>query len=173
LRADVSGICTTCASNYTLTSDYQCVFLTKQIPNCKLVNQGDFSKCGTCNDGFFTDKNGVCQVLPFFCNQFDPITNTCTLCKENGVMRNGVCVDKNCQFFDTEGSCLACLQSYVFGNFGQCILQAKDPYCKVYQYNICKMCTERYYFNFQFNCIPVSAFCNTFDSNSGICTSCY
>ena len=159
--------------SYTLTSAYQCLFILQKVAKCKIVNKSNFSKCSYCIDGFFADNNGVCQILPFFCTQFDPNTNTCVQCNPNGVMKSGVCVDKNCQIFDAEGSCLACLQSYVFGNFGQCILQIKDLNCKIYQYNICKMCSQRYYFNFQFNCVPVSPFCNTYDSNSGVCTSCY
>lgn len=40
-------------------------------------------------------------------------------------------------------------------------------------FGICKACSERYYFDFQFECIAVSPFCQTYDANSGDCTSCY
>lgn len=106
-----------------------------------MVNQADYTKCSMCIDGFFADNGGVCQTLPLFCLQFDANTNTCVQCNSNGVMKNGICVDKNCLIFDTEGSCLACLPNYVFGNFGQCYLELKDPNCKQYQFNICKLCS--------------------------------
>lgn len=140
--ADISGKCTQCSSSYTLTSTFQCLFIPEKVLNCKIVNNSNFSLCSTCLDGFFADNNGVCQILPSFCFQFDPTNNVCVQCNSNGVMKSGVCIDKNCQIFDTEGNCLACLQSYIYSIFGECILsQTKDANCKIYQFGICKTCS--------------------------------
>jgi phage FluMu protein Com len=98
---DISGRCNQCNSMYVLTSGYQCIYLSVRVPNCKMVNQADYSKCSMCIDGFFADNSGECQVLPLFCSQFDANTNTCVQCSSNGVMKNGLCVDKNCLIFDT------------------------------------------------------------------------
>jgi hypothetical protein len=104
---------------------------------------------------------------------YDSINNQCQQCRDNGLMRNQSCVDKNCQIFDTEGGCLACITSYQFNSFGQCIFTPKDPNCKEFLYGICKSCVERYYFDFSFVCTPVSPLCKSYDANSGVCLSCY
>lgn len=115
--ADLAGRCTQCMDQYTLTSAYQCLFIPS-LENCKIVSSSNFTYCTLCVDGFFSDIKGRCQKLPPFCNQIDPNTFACTQCNNNGVMKNGNCVDKNCQIFDNEGSCLACLHAYQFGKFG-------------------------------------------------------
>jgi hypothetical protein len=63
---------------------------------------------------------GVCELLPLFCSQYDASNKICTQCNSNGIMREGGCVDKNCQIFDLKGACLGCIQNYKFGDFGQC-----------------------------------------------------
>jgi hypothetical protein len=138
-----------------------------------MISSSNYSFCTSCISGFFADQEGRCQKLPAFCQQIDPNSYACTQCSPNGVMKDGSCVDKNCQIFDSEGSCLACLSSFMFGQLGECVPETRDINCKEYQFGICKICSERYYFDFQFNCVPVSAFCKTYEANSGACTSCY
>lgn len=142
LSADISGRCARCNPKYTLLSNYQCIFIaTPPIPNCQMVDKDNTRRCLLCNEGYFSDGGGACQPLPLFCMQYDPISNTCTQCNANGVMKNGGCVDKNCQIFDLRGNCLACLQNYQFGNFGQCLPQIRDSNCKEEQFGICKSCS--------------------------------
>ena len=71
-----------------------------------------------CISGFFADLQGKCKKLPQFCSQVDSQTQRCTQCNANGQLKGDTCVDKNCQIFDSEGSCLACLKSFQFGQFG-------------------------------------------------------
>ncbi len=127
--ADISGRCTQCQNQFTLTSGYQCLFIPN-LANCKMVNQNNYNICSLCVDGYFADIQGICQKLPAFCLLYDTSSNSCVQCNANGLMKEGICVDKNCLIFDTMGYCLGCFQSYIFGNMGQCIPQVKDPNCK-------------------------------------------
>ena len=74
--------------------------------------------CTTCIEGYYADTKGVCQKLPPFCNQIDPQGKRCTQCTPNGLLQGDNCVDKNCQIFDSSGSCLACLSNFQFGQLG-------------------------------------------------------
>jgi hypothetical protein len=172
IQADLAGRCTTCQNQFTLTSAYQCLFVAA-LPSCRMVSASNNSLCATCIDGYFADPLGRCQRLPPFCSQVDPRTYACLQCSPNGLMKGTGCVDKNCQIFDGEGGCLACLRSFSFGQLGECVPEMRDPNCKEYQFGLCKLCSERYFFDFQFNCVPVSPFCQTYDPNAGDCTSCY
>lgn len=129
IAADIAGRCIQCTFSYTLTSTFQCL-LIPSIQNCRIINNSNFSLCTTCVDGFFADINGACLQLPPFCMQIDPASYTCTLCSSNGVMKGRTCVDKNCQIFDVDGNCLACLSSFQFGRLGECIPEVRDPNCK-------------------------------------------
>jgi hypothetical protein len=170
--ADLSGRCSNCMSGYNLISNYNCLFIPS-IPNCQMISKDNYTKCILCNNGSYANANGVCQSLPVFCAVYDSNSNQCQQCNDNGLMKNGACVDKNCQIFDLDGGCLACITSYQFNSFGLCNFAAKDPNCKNFVYGICQSCMERYYFNFQFVCTAVSPLCKTYDSNSGFCLSCY
>jgi hypothetical protein len=170
--ADLSGRCSNCMSGYNLISNYNCLFIPS-IPNCQMISKDNYTKCVLCNNGSYANANGVCQSLPVFCAVYDSNSNQCQQCNDNGLMKNGACVDKNCQIFDLDGGCLACITSYQFNSFGLCNFAAKDPNCKNFVYGICQSCMERYYFNFQFVCTAVSPLCKTYDSNSGFCLSCY
>lgn len=100
MTADISGRCTQCLSKYTLLSNYTCVFITA-LDNCKIVDQKDYQRCVSCNEGFFANGNGKCEPLPMFCKRYDPDTKTCSECSADGVVdKNGNCVDKNCKIFD-------------------------------------------------------------------------
>lgn len=172
LTGDMLGRCSSCMDGYTLISNYNCLWITPAVPNCKIVSKDNFTRCVLCNSGSYS-ANGVCRPLPVFCALYDSVNNQCQQCNDNGLLRNGVCVDKSCQIFDLEGGCLACIPSYQFNSFGQCIFTAKDPNCKNFAFGICQSCIERFYFNFQFVCTAVSPLCKTYDSNSGFCLSCY
>lgn len=126
ISADISGRCNKCQGSYTLLSNYQCLFLTYTIPNCKMIDKDNHRKCVACNDGFFAENGGTCQTLPLLCLQYDSTVKMCTQCNSNGILKNGICTDKNCKIFDLKDNCLACYPSYQFGNFGQCIPQVKD-----------------------------------------------
>lgn len=138
-----------------------------------MINKDDFSKCVLCTNGSYANKDGVCKSLPPFCALYDTANNQCQQCQDNGLMRNGNCVDKNCQIFDLEGGCLACIASYKFNSFGQCIFTPRDPNCNNFVFGICQSCKERYYFDFEFVCTPVSPLCRSYDANSGYCLTCY
>jgi hypothetical protein len=36
----------------------------------------------------------------------------------------------------------------------------KDPNCKEFQFDQCKRCSDKYYFDKQWKCMPVSQLCN-------------
>lgn len=127
--ADFSGRCSSCMSGYVLVSNYTCLFITP-IPNCQIISKDDFSKCVLCTNGSYADNSGICRSLPVFCAVYDTVNNQCQQCNDNGLMKIGTCVDKNCQIFDELGSCLACIPSYQFNSFGQCVFTARDANCK-------------------------------------------
>ena len=95
-----------------------------------MVYSVNYKRCTTCISGFFADMAGICQKLPPFCNQVDAQSRRCTQCSANGLMKGDSCVDKNCQIFDNAGSCLACLNRFQFGKFGECIPEVRDANCK-------------------------------------------
>ena len=128
--ADLSGKCSKCVFNYNLVSDYTCLFIPSVVANCQVINKDDYLKCTLCTNGSYADQNGVCRDLPAFCAVYYSLNNQCQQCQDNGMMKNGNCVDKNCQIFDLQGGCLACITSYQFNSFGQCIFTPKDPNCK-------------------------------------------
>lgn len=37
----------------------------------------------------------------------------------------------------------------------------------------CRVCSDRYYFNFAWKCTNVSNLCQKYNPNNGDCTSCY
>ena len=99
LTGDSFGRCSSCMTGYTLISNYNCLFITA-IPNCRIINKDNYTKCFLCNNGTYADSDGACRPLPAFCGVYDNVNNQCQQCSDNGLMRNGNCVDKNCQIFD-------------------------------------------------------------------------
>jgi hypothetical protein len=100
LAADNQGRCTQCSSQYALVTTYECMAIN-QLPNCQIVNQKNQNICQVCISGFYSDTKGVCQTLPFFCQQYDAVNNRCFSCTPLGIFNNnGVCIDRNCQYFD-------------------------------------------------------------------------
>lgn len=170
--ADRSGRCSSCMSGYNLISNFTCLFIPA-LPNCQMISKDDFARCVLCTNGSYADPNGACRALPVFCAAYDSASSQCLQCRDNGLMRSGSCVDKNCQIFDEAGGCLACIASYQFSSFGQCVFSPRDPNCKEFLFGICKSCVERFYFDSSFLCAAVSPLCKSYDSNSGGCLSCY
>ena len=131
--------------------------------------------------------NGVCSVHTNLATGFkDPLCakwvgGACSQCASRAYFNVfGVCtlVSDQCQTWDPKsGVCISCYGGYVLSNgaCNQAAVQAlSDLACALWNANnnICLQCSNRYYYNGK-QCVPVNDQCNTWDSSSGRCTTCY
>lgn len=113
------------------------------------------------------------------CKKFDWQQQICLECSERSFKnQQGVCTEVNplCKTYN-QLACLSCYPGYTLSN-GQCITQSTqptDPGCARYDWGskVCLQCSYRFYFNSQNICTKISDLCNTFDSLTGACLSCY
>ena len=122
-----------------------------QVPLSDLITVANYYGCKTwakdqcleCSNGYSFNKNGVCCQISDLCSQFNK----------------------------AEGVCQACYQGYAIVN-GSCQLAAQDSGCAKWNGNTCIQCSQRWFFNTNGACTPVSDFCATWNSN-GNCLTCY
>lgn len=113
---------------------------------------------------------------------------TCLACDARYYLFGGTCVESkpHCKQVNAFNICIQCFDGYVLSN-NTCVAQIStgnivgaspnpntDPNCAQHNANnTCTACYFRYYLNAQKVCVAVSDQCNTFDSSSGNCLSCY
>lgn len=112
---------------------------------CK-VWSGD--SCLQCSERYYFNKNGVCCEVQGTCQQFNQEQGICEKCFEGYTV-----VDGKCSQVDKTAS----------SNIG----------CALWESNVCKSCSKRWYFNADKTCVPVSDLCHTWDEATGVCLTCY
>lgn len=73
------------------------------------------------------------------------------------------------------GYCTSCYNGFALSG-STCIVSnvsSIDPSCKTLSGNICVQCIDRYFKAQSGLCQQVSSLCNTWDSSSGNCLTCY
>lgn len=141
---DATGACTSCFPGYSLTAGV-CGIAGNPDPNCQS-----------------RDSNGVC-IGCYTGFYYNTTTAKC-------VGLNPLCKTSNL----TNGNCLSCYPGYALTN-GLCGVSFKDPNCQSYDSsNNCQQCATKYFLNTTVgSCQPVSPLCQTSNSLSGACLSCY
>jgi hypothetical protein len=141
---DATGACTSCFPGYSLSAG-SCGIAGNSDPNCQTRDSNGI--CSSCYSGFYLNlTSGKCAGL------------------------NPLCKTSN----TTNGNCLSCYPGYALSN-GLCGVSFKDPNCQEYDANNnCIKCASKYFLNTTSgSCQPVSPLCQTSNSLSGVCLSCY
>ena len=140
---DQNGRCTSCYPGYRLDVNRGSCAIFFKDPNCKIYDANN--QCQQCANKYFVNvESGKCSPVNPLCRTFNP----------------------------DNGFCTTCYQGYGLLN-GQCLINvASDPNCKRTSGAVCVECYPRLYIN-NGKCLPVSDNCKTYDSLSGLCTSCY
>jgi hypothetical protein len=140
--------------------------------------------CEQCYEGYAIN-NGSCVLAGAAadtgCLLWDG-NHKCLNCSARWVFNaKGVCVAVSdlCRTWGTTGACLSCYAGYSLSQ-GQCardnepfVPAVNNPLCKEFASGVCQVCSERAYFNAGLLCVPVSDYCNTWDSLTGHCLTCY
>lgn len=148
--------------------------------------------CTSCYKGYLF-FGGKCVLSPNLlvldngCALWDWNNQKCLQCSNNWVFNsNRVCeaVSDLCRTFDLKGNCFTCYVGYNLVN-GTCVLTTNvqvssslsssfDLGCNTWDWKNqkCLKCSNRWVFNNNGVCVPVSDQCNTFDSK-GNCVTCY
>lgn len=136
--------------------------------------------CTSCYNGYYL-SNGVCSAgqpsTDTGCLTYDANGN-CIACANRYVFQNGVCikVSDTCQTWDSTGACTSCYSGWSLSN-GVCSYNSpssqSDPLCVTYAADgSCSVCSYRSVLT-NGKCVAVSDLCNTWDSTTALCTSCY
>jgi hypothetical protein len=179
----VGSKCMTCSQRYYFNQQNVCVpvsdFCSTWSSNgaCNSCYGGYVLSSGTCvvntNTNYVTG-NPLCQT---FSGQ------TCIACASRSYFNvYGICttVSAQCNTFDkASGRCLSCFSGYAISN-GECVLSSSnngpvpDLGCARWDWNnkLCLQCSQRWNFNTNGACVPVSNDCATY-SSQGACQSCY
>jgi hypothetical protein len=172
--------CLQCSNNWVFNSQGVCVPVSDQ---CKTFNTA--GNCVSCYEGYLLNA-GKCELAPsqkpsdLGCATWDWKKQICLQCSNNWVFNSqNVCipVSDQCATFNLAGNCVSCYKGYVL-NAGKCELaptkQVSDLGCGTWDWDrqVCLKCSNRFVFNSQGRCVPVSDNCQTWD-NSGACTACY
>lgn len=141
---DGTGACTSCFPGYSLSAG-ACGISGSTDPNCQTRDSNGY--CTACYSGFYYN------VTISKCASLNPLCKTSNL---------------------TNGNCLSCYPGYSLTG-GLCGISFKDPNCQAYDANNnCNLCANKYYLDgASGKCMPVSPLCNTFNSLTGVCLSCY
>ena len=150
---DESGACLTCFKGYDL-KEGKCLF-------------SDFNNAHPADSG---------------CGKWDWDNQVCLACSDKWVFNdNKVCVpvSDQCASHDAAGACLTCFKGYDLKD-GKCIFSESnnakpaDSGCGLWDWSnqICLKCSNKWVFNANKVCVPVSDQCATHDE-SGACLTCY
>ena len=175
--------CLQCSNNWVFNNNGLCVPVSDQCNTYDLKGA-----CVSCYKGYLLFA-GKCvlspsqPVLDNGCGLWDWSNQKCLQCSNNWVFNsNGVCipVSDQCSTFDLKGNCFTCYVGYNLVN-GTCVLAPNvqssssfDLGCSTWDWKNqkCLKCSNRWVFNTNGFCVPVSDQCNTFDSR-GNCITCY
>lgn len=146
---DSNGLCTSCYYGYALTNGV-CSYTTTNTPssdpNC--VSFGADGSCVACSYRYVLINNKCVQVSDQ-CKTWDITTALCTTCSEGYIFVNGFCDQPLADPSSPDPNCADTDSS------GNCIA-----------------CSPRYYFHNGI-CTKISDLCNTWNTTTGACTSCY
>jgi hypothetical protein len=172
--------CLKCSNNWVFNNNGVCIPVSDQ---CKTFDLSGL--CLSCYQGYNL-VGGKCEKAPdqapsdAGCGLWDWNRQQCLKCSNNWVFNNkGACipVSDQCNTYDLSGLCLTCYKGYNLVA-GKCVLapiqQVSDAGCGTWDWDkqVCLQCSNRFVFNSQRVCVPVSDNCNQWNS-SGACTSCY
>lgn len=176
-RNTVNSICQECSFGYYFNQNGIC---TEVNPFCR-SNDGK-GNCLSCYAGYAL-SNGICSIAPNpsdnnpLCSRWS--NGVCQACAVFSWLNGNRCVafDPMCASSNSNnGLCLSCYGGYVL-NGGRCILstntQPNDLLCRSWNgAGVCIECSPYSYFR-QNMCVAVDALCRTFNSQNGLCLSCY
>lgn len=141
--------CTSCYPGYELSSSRTCVKSTAPSgdPNCRTFNN---NICIECSKGSIFNIFGVCIIVDPSCLTFDENDGACTSCYPGYTVSGKNCLKAN----KTDG---------------------RDPFCKQFlqDTDVCVECSTRYFINGFGLCQEVNPLCNTYDTLTGNCQTCY
>jgi len=148
-----NGECSSCYYGY-LVQNGACVVDNdlSVVPNSNLLCRIWKGKvCAECSDRTFFNKNGVCTSVSSQCNSFDKSTGDCLTCFKGYDIKNGDCVASNSN-----------------------TAHPSDLGCSIWDWDnqVCLTCANRWAFNINKVCVPVSDQCASADKN-GNCLTCY
>ena len=111
---------------------------------CKTWDNGI---CVECSDHYYFNENGVCCEVKPQCKNFNRQVGICEACYQGYGLVNGVCVRTD-------------------------LINSEGAGCKTWIDGKCSECSNRWYFNSNNVCTPVSDLCRTWTS-TGNCETCY
>ena len=175
-------VCLQCSNRWFFNSNKVCT------PVSNDCNQYDAATgaCTTCFKGYAL-SNGQCLASSastpsdLGCATWDWNNQVCLACSNRWAFNsNRVCVpvSDNCNTYSVSGACTSCFKGYHLNN-GQCSVSSAagptDLGCATWDWNnqVCLACSNRWFFNSNKVCTPVSNDCNQYNSISGACVTCF
>jgi hypothetical protein len=138
------GACTSCGAGYTLSGSSCVVTQTVSIAYC-LTYSG--SRCTNCSAGYYVTASGSCDAANQRCATYNMNGGACTSCPVGWAISGTTCAVAP--------------------------TPVPNPFCLTYSGTTCNNCSNRYYIGANGICTAASPSCNTYDMNTGFCTSCY
>lgn len=167
-RQIVNNVCQACSSGYYIQSG-GCVQISPLCATADL-NSG---ACTSCYPGYLLNS-GQCAVGTQISNCRQMRNGQCAECSQGYMMIGGNCVVVNplCRTVDpASGGCLGCYPGYTLAA-GSCIIpQNNDPNCVQKAGTTCLYCANNYWNNNNV-CTQLTKKCQTYDQQTGSCTSC-
>jgi hypothetical protein len=178
-------VCLKCSEGWVFNADKKCVAVSDQCKthaangDCTACFQGYDLSNGTC---VFSASNNA-KPSDLGCGTWDWNNQVCLACSNKWVFNaNKKCVpvSDQCKTNAANGDCLTCFKGYDLVN-GQCILSLSnnatpsDSGCGLWDWNnqVCLQCSKGWIFNINKVCVVTSDLCQSIDSVTGACTSCY
>ena len=138
-QCNALGLCTACATNYTLNSGSCCLTPTQNVAYCLQYESVCSNVCVKCSKGTFaigSQNTGGTQCLGFPCQLSNCAycynSNVCLVCSEGFNLINGTCQQysntcnvKNCGNCSSSGTCQSCINGYTLYN-GVCVCNIQN-----------------------------------------------
>lgn len=194
-----SGQCTTCYNGYQLSNGVCSLAATiancRQITNnmCMACSSGYFVQNGACNQisplcatadmntgqclscyPGYSLNGGICAVGQQNTNCRQWRNGQCSECSQGYMMLKGSCVVVNpmCRTVDPNtAGCASCYPGYTLANSNCIVPQNNDPNCVQKAGSNCLYCSNGYWNNNNV-CTQLTKNCQTYDQQTGNCTSC-
>lgn len=171
------SLCTECSQGYSFNQNGVCCEVDTY---CSKFNTA-VGICEGCYQGYVI-SNGMCTLAAQDTGCQNWQGNTCTNCSKRWYFNsNNVCqpVSDLCYTWDAQGSCLSCYGGYIISN-GVCSINTQqsssvngNPLCQTWVGAVCSSCATRANFDQNGICQAVDSQCQTWDSKSGLCLTCY
>jgi proprotein convertase subtilisin/kexin type 5 len=169
-----ADICIKCYSSFQLNSMNRCI---PRNPNCFSSNNNGV--CTACYQGYsLINGNCVNRISDPFCRAFNS-DGSCKECSQTYVYNPNTqkCtrVNPNCNSTNqVTFECTSCYPGFVLSN-GNCVIGTTIAIanCHAISGSQCLVCSQGYYKTPNNTCEIISGLCNTYDNNTGACTSCH